>query len=557
MLTYLHVKNIALIEEMEVDFAPGLNIMTGETGAGKSIIIGSMDAVLGGKASKESIGSYGEEALLELVFKTRSQALSQLLESLEIPFDGELVVTRKMHRNGRSVFRVNGEMLSQKPVRRIAEQIVDIHSQQEHQSLLDKGNHIRLLDRFLGAEGAGPLAAMEEAYRELQKLQKSVDLEMLDDEKRKREISFLAFEISELEEAALTPGEDKRLEERHRFVGHVQKIRESLSQASRLLLDGSLCQENLVQAMKQLEQVRGYAPEVENLARSLGEIDGLLTDFGRELHHYLDGVEVDEQELHALETRIDLVNLMKTKYGNTLEQILENLEEKKAAYEKLLHFEENLMATRKAIKAAEGRCRSIGEELSALRRQGAKRLAAEIGEALSSLNFKHAQFQVAIRKRPELGRLGVDDVEFMVSLNQGEDPKPLVKVASGGEVSRIMLALKSILAVCDEIETLVFDEIDIGISGMTAQKVGEKMKGLSKARQILCITHLPQIAAFADAHYVIEKESSQGKTTTRMRLLDAEEEVLEVGRMLSGPEITPAVLENAREMKGRTKRRRP
>ncbi len=548
MLETLHVKNLAIISEAEVEFGPGLNILTGETGAGKSVILGGVNLALGHKASKDQIRSGAKEALAELVFSISDEKLKKELADLGYETEEDrLIFTRKLSES-RSVCKLNGEQLPASKLKEAGGYLIDIHGQQDSRFLLNKKNHLHLLDAFAGKEAEALLLAYQEAYKNYRSLKKELDENALDEEERAREISFLEFEINEIEAAALKEGEDEEIEEKFRVMSAGRQIIEALS--SVLSLTGSEgAGEMTGDALRQLSGVIRYDESLEELEKELEEIDALLGDFQRDLGRAIEEHSFSEEDFAEVEKRYDLINQLKRKYGRSIAEIQTALAEKKEDFEKLEYLQDWIEEKTAECEQAEKKALAAAEKLHELREKNALRLSKEIEKTLTELNFLQAKFEVRIEKKAELTENGQDQVSFYLSTNPGESLRPLEKVASGGELSRIMLALKSVSADRGERESLIFDEIDSGISGRTAQAVAEKLKKLSEIHQIICITHLPQIAAMADRHFLIEKKVEEDKTVSGIRLLEEEESILELARMMGGAKITPTVIENAREMK--------
>lgn len=549
MLTNLHVKNLALISELEVEFSPGLNILTGETGAGKSILIGSINLALGQKLDKGMLRRQDEPALVELIFQVDQPAVQEALLAQDIrPEDGQVIITRKMS-GGRSVSRINGETCPASAVRRIASLLLDIHGQHEHQSLLYREKQLEILDEY-GAEEIMPVRDESgRLYREYQNLRSRLKEYEMDEEQRLREISFLEFEIEEIENAALQEGEDEKLEQEYRRLLNARRITEGLTGAYQCTGGGEGAADLVGRALRELSAVQACDSQVEQLSSALKDVDTILNDFNRELSSYLAGQTFSEEQFFSTEQRLNQINHLKTKYGNTLERIREAKKEKEARLEELLHFQEKKEELGKSLKEAAQKYEKNAHKLHALRENYAKELKDKIVENLKELNFLDVVFEIAVTLQETYTPEGMDLVEYRISTNPGEPLRALAKVVSGGELSRIMLAIKTLLADRDDVGTLIFDEIDTGISGRTAQMVAEKMAVIGRSRQVLCITHLPQIAAMADAHFEIAKAVENGETRTGIRRLDHEESVRELARMLGGAKITGAVLKNAGEMK--------
>ena len=549
MLTELHVKNIGLIEETEVSFGSGLNILTGETGAGKSMLLGSVNLALGQKMSREMLRDDAKPGLVELVFAVENPAVLARLREMDVETeDGLLIITRKIQ-DGRSIFRLNGEAVTAAGVRKISSLLLDIHGQHEHQSLLYPDRQLEILDAY-GKDGlSGFLEETALLWKEYRGVKKALEEYQIDESEREREVSLLQYEIKEIEDASLQPGEDEELEKAYRKMANGKKIAEALGEVHRLTGYEEGAGDAVGKAVSELNAIADFDGQLEELARSLGDIDNLLNDFNREASGYLEDFTFSEEDFYETETRLDQINRLKSKYGSTLEEIEKYLRRQQEKLQKLENFEAEKKRLTEELCKAEDKLEKSSERLSEKRKECARSLASQIGEGLKELNFLSSDFEIAFSRTPGYGRNGYDAVEFRISTNPGEPLKPLSRVVSGGELSRIMLAIKSILADRDETETLIFDEIDTGISGRTAQKVSEKMAGIGKSHQVLCITHLAQIAAMADHHFEISKTVESNGTATHIRELDEESSVRELARILGGAEITPAVLESAREMK--------
>lgn len=550
MLQNLHVKNLALIDEADVEFEEGLNILSGETGAGKSIIIGSMNLALGEKVPREMLRENGDTALVELIFQVENKNTLQKLCEMDIePEDGMVILSRKITPQ-RAIGRINGEAVSVSKMKEAAALLIDIHGQHEHQSLLSKKKHLEILDDYAKKRLLEKKERLAAAYREYRRLREEYEHSNLNTEEQKRELSFLTYEVNEIEEANLALGEDEELETEFRRFANGKKIMEGVG-AAYAATGGEMesASELIGRAMRELGSVAQYDSQVESLAEQLSEIDNLLSDFNHEISGYMDGADFDGERFYQLEKRLDVINHLKSKYGGSIEEILESCKSKSERIRKLEDYDKYLNHLLISIKEKEEELEQLCSEVSAIRKEEAKKLTEAIRQALQELNFLDVQFTMQFLRTTDYTANGYDDAEFLISTNPGESVKSLGKVASGGELSRIMLAIKTVMAESDEIETLIFDEIDSGISGRTAQMVSEKMNVLGKNHQIICITHLPQIAAMADTHFLIEKSVRNQSTSTHMRKLSDEDSVKELARMLGGVEITDTVYQNAREMK--------
>ena len=552
MLQNLHVKNLALIDECEVEFSDGLNIMSGETGAGKSIIIGSINLALGEKVPKEMLRDNEQTAFVELIFYVENDDVLEKLKEMEIELaEGErtVILSRKIT-SQRAVGRINGEAVSVSKMKEAASLLIDIHGQHEHQSLLSKKNHLQILDEYAGSEMKELKIKLSAAYKEYRKLKEEFENSNLDTKERAKELSLLEYEANEIESANLVVGEDEELESKYRKFSNGKKIMEAVNGAYTCTGGENECASEMIgRAVRELGMASSYDEEVAQLESQLMEIDSLLSDFNHEISAYISSAEFDEESFYELEKRLDEVNHLKSKYGNTIEEILDRLENNNERIAQLNDYDTYLNKLRDSMDKKEAELRKVSEAVSQLRRDKSVSLVEAIVEALRDLNFLDVKFEMNFELLSDYTSNGIDDAQFMISTNPGEPVKPLGKIASGGELSRIMLGIKTVMAENDRIESLIFDEIDSGISGRTAQMVSEKMNALGRNHQIICITHLPQIAAMADSHFLIEKSVENSSTFSNIYKLDEESSVNELARMLGGVEITDTVIESAREMK--------
>ena len=550
MLQNLHVKNLALIDEAEVEFSNGLNILTGETGAGKSIIIGSINLALGQKVPKEMLKDNDEPALVELIFSVDDDKVREKLKEYDIEMvDNEVILSRKIS-SGKAVARINGEAVPAVVLKEISSLLIDIHGQHEHQSLLSKKKHLDILDGYAKNELGSRKQDLFIAYREYRAIKEEWEHSNVDVEERKRELSFLEYEVKEIEEAKLVVGEDEDLETEFKRFSNGRKIMEGVSRANEAVAgDGESASELIGRALREISSISAYDKDVAELEEQLAEIENLLHDFNHGLSSYISGADFDEETFYHIEKRLDVINHLKSKYGNSIEQVLEAYEEKSNRINVLNDYDTYLEKLSQDLKAKEAEVKRLCEEISVIRKAKATVLCEAIKQALTDLNFLDVVFTMEFGEPVGYSANGYDDPEFLISTNPGEPVKPLGKVASGGELSRIMLAIKTVMADADDIESLIFDEIDSGISGRTAQMVAEKMNVLGRNHQIICITHLPQIAAMADEHYLIHKSVENNATHTNICKLKYDESVQELARMLGGVEITDAVVKNAQEMK--------
>lgn len=552
MLLGLHVKNFAIIDEVELDFRDNLNILSGETGSGKSILIGSLNCALGGRVSKEMIRKDAEFAYVELYFHSEDNGVKAVFEKYELPEDdGQILISRRIMQNGRSVVKVNGEPTTQAAVKELAEYLLDVHGQHEHQSLLYKKNHLEILDRFAKKQEESVLPRLKAAYQEYSRCKKALLEEQVDENARQREISLLEYECNEIEAAALVVGEEEELQARYKVLSNQRQITEAINQVHQLTAEQDGSAAELVQhAWRSVDRIAELDERISGMRDTLSDIESMLSDFNREVSAYLSDLQdEDMEELGSVSARLDLIHHLESKYGRDEEAVLQYLAAAQEKRNKYADYDNYIAELERKKSEAEALLMQCSEELGAIRKDAAGSLAEQITDALRELNFLQVEFSIQLSKSNTYSANGNDEAEFMISLNPGETPTALAKIASGGELSRIMLGIKSVLADKDAIETLIFDEIDSGISGRTAQKVAERLSVIAKNHQVICITHLPQIAAMADSHYLIEKQSDGTKTATNVVLLPEKASTEEIARMLGGVTITDSVLQSAKEMR--------
>lgn len=552
MLEHLHIRNVALIKESEISFGDGLNILTGETGAGKSMIIDSLQFALGGRAGKDFLRHGEKQAAVEALFSVQSQALTEKLTENGIApeEDGTLLITRTLSEAGKSVCRINGSTVTVGMLKEIAEDMIDIYGQHEHQSLLNPVKHIRLLDRFCGAGFGEAMEEYKNSRQRLKDLEKQLTILIGDESQREQRMDMLLFQKEEIEAAELQEGEEDALLEQKKRLSSMERLIRLTGESVTLLYDGddrapSAC-DQLGDALAKLREAAEYDAALSPLADALADGYAAVEDCARELKREAEKQEADPEELERIEERLQLFYKLKRKYGGSIEAVLEFYEKAVQELEFLSNSSEKAAELSAKKAAEEKRLSALAETLTARRRATAEQVEEQIETALHDMEMKHARFHIQIEEKADWGADGKDKVEFLISANAGEPLKPLAKIASGGEMSRVMLALKTVLVDADEIGTFIFDEIDTGVSGRTARRVGEKMRFLGGKRQLLCITHLPQIAAMADNHFLIEKESDAGETVTRVTALDEEGAVREVARLMN--DVTETTLAAAREL---------
>lgn len=551
MLTNIHIENYALIDCLDIDINEGLNIITGETGAGKSIILGAIGAALGAKINSDVIRAGEEYSFISVSFHINDadklKALTEL-DAVDLS-DGDIIVTRKIL-PARSVFKINGVTVSAAQVRSLSSLIIDIHSQRDNLLLLKTENQLKLVDSFGDDEFRKLMDRQKSLYEEYTECNSKLANIGDDASLREREISLLQYEIKEIEEASLTVEEDEELEEKFSKMSYLEKIRRGVAESLQSLESGDVNSIDLLgKAIKSLGDAINYDKDLAQIYDALKEAESILSDASGDLYSYIENNEMDEEEFARITNRIDLYNTLKRKYNGSVKGILEALDEKIERLDTLINSDEYITKLKDRINELIDEMNQVCQSLHDKRVGIAEYLQSLIMSEMTDLNFNNVQFLIEVRKNDTFSSNGYDSVEFLISLNSGEDVKPLKNIASGGEISRIMLAIKSVIADRDITGTMIFDEIDTGISSRTAQYVAEKMHNISKSHQIICITHLPQISAMADTHFYVYKEVSDNKTITCMRELDEESQINELARFLGGSKITENVMENAKEMK--------
>ena len=549
MLLNVHVKDLALIEDVDICFGDGLNILTGETGAGKSIIIGSIGVALGAKAGKDLIRQGAEYALVELVFQVESKETLDKLKDMDIDAeDGQIIIARKIS-NGKSLIKINGQTMTASALKEIASLLIDVHGQRDYETLVHTEKHLDILDAF----ASDSVFDLKEKASTLYKEYKAINNKLLeftkDEEQRAKDLSFYEFQAKEIEDAGLVIGEDEELEVEFKKMTHGQKIAEAMGIAYEAISSDEGAATRVGVALKELSSVSNLDDDLSSIYDSLSSIDALCYDISKEMSSYMDKLDFDEERVAFVSERLDTINKLKLKHGKTINDILDKKAWLDDQIEALSNYDEAKRKLEKDMEKALQQLEEVCSELSSKRKKAALSLEKEITKALVDLNFLEVKFKADFTRAKDYTAKGFDVMEFMISTNPGEDVKPLAKIASGGELSRIMLGLKAVLAKKDAVDTLIFDEIDTGISGKTAGMVADKMSAISKEHQVISITHLPQIASHADSHYLIEKSVKDKHTFTDIRKLNNEESVNELARMLGGTVITDAALDNARELK--------
>lgn len=541
MLFQLHIKNLALIEQADLTWEPGLTVLSGETGAGKSILIDSINLALGAKMKGDMLRAGEKEGLVELIFAPDEKQREKIQE-LERDFSQELLVLSRKIYEGRSILRINDETASRTRAKSLTEILLDIHGQHEHQSLLSSDRQLEILDSYCKGDLQAPKQQLRRIYRELREIREKIS-QGIDKRQRTRELDILAFEIKELEEACIKEGEEEALEEEFRRYKNMAKISAGLEKA----LEGLESQE-LGEGIREAFEASEYDKVLYPIRENLTTVESLVFDATRQIRSYLEGLDYDEGHLDAITERLDEIRHIKAKYSKDVKKILGILQEKRKRQAFLQEYEARYEEWKTQAGALEREALEQAKTISQIRREAAGVLREKILQELEDLNFLGVEFEIRLERKEKLGPEGFDEAAFFISTNPGNPMKPLKNVASGGELSRIMLALKTVFADSDDIGTLIFDEIDTGISGKTAAKVGEKLYRIARNRQVFCISHLPQIAVMADQHLFLSKSTDGLTTRTNIKVLDREGRIGEIARLMGGSRISEGILASAREM---------
>jgi DNA repair protein RecN (Recombination protein N) len=556
MLVELHVTNFALIDRLDLTFGAGLNILTGETGAGKSIIIDALGLALGGRAGADLVRTGAAKATVEAVFDLAHAPDEVRRRLADAGLDGEdeedtLLVTRELARaGGKSQCRINGRLMPVAILKEIAEGLVDVHGQHEHQSLLAADRHVDILDNWGGKDALALRQSVAALFTEANALKREREQLRTDARERARMLDLYRFQQEELEGAKLRPGEEEELAADRSRLANSEKLSAAAGDAYATLSGaerGAGALDALNAALAAVEHAAALDENLSPLAETLGSAVSYAEDAARELRVYQESVEFNPERLEEIESRLDLIRTLKRKYGETLEEIIAYGEELTAKLDALENSEAREEELTAAIAKSEEKLNAAAARLTKARRKASENFAAGIARELADLGMAATQFEVSIEPQPTTSK-GADRVEFLLSPNPGEPLRPLAKIASGGEMSRIMLAMKSVLARTGAIPTMIFDEIDVGVGGRTAQTIGDKLEALAQGAQIMCITHLPQIASRAGTHFFIEKQVHEGRTTVSVAPLDSEGRIEEIARMLGGSRRSEAVVQHAREM---------
>ena len=539
MISTLHIKNIGIIEDLVLNLNNGLNILTGETGAGKTLIIDSLQIVTGGRFSKEMIRRGEQFSFVEL---------SIYLPEHRSALDGNIIISREIHSNGRNSCKINGRLVTVNELKFFMKNLIDIHGQTDNQTLLDANTHILYLDNFIGEEILPIKMKYKELYNKYNELKNELKENFGDDKEKQRKLDLLRYQLNEIEAADLKPGEDIELEQIMERMLNVEKIQNNLSDAENEV--GEISIDSVSNAIRDFEKIERLDNKYEGTLNSLKSIYYDLQELARDIKLFKEEMEFDEEERQRIEQRIDMIRDLKRKYGNDIEEILKYKSEIEEEKERIENSETYILKLKEELNQKTSEMNEIAKEMNKIRNKYAIILENKINEQLIELEMKNAKFKVNINTNNEESfyQEGKDKVEFYISTNIGEESKPLIKIASGGEMSRIMLAIKNVLADVDEVPIMIFDEIDTGISGKAAKSVGEKLKQISKKHQVICITHQANIAARGDYNYYISKKVDDGRTITNIRQLTEEETINEIARIASG-DYSKVAIEHARQLR--------
>ena len=554
MLLELTIKNIALIESLRVEFAQGFNVLTGETGAGKSIVVDSINLALGGRADRDLIRTGADKASVQALFdiSNNPKALDFIREQDIEAEDGMIAIRRELSREGRNICRVQDVVVPLATLKQLTTQLMDIHGQHEHQALMNPARHLDFLDAFGGDAHAAALHEVQILHAARGKIASQLKRLMNDVSEKERLFDMLSFQVQEIAAAKLKSGEEEKLKKKLSVLENSEKIRQGVEAAYTLVYQGDgrapSAQEGLLRSAEAMDRIASLDERYGALAGRLRELYYGAQDVGYELQALMDDLDFEPELLDKIAGRLDLIGRLERKYGPTLEEVIAFGQSAESRLNELKRGDESIAELKKQYKEADGRLRTACGELTALRKASAEKLARAICEQLKDLGMGKTRFEVRIEPEPKPTASGMDRVEFMISPNPGEPMKPLANIASGGEISRVMLALKAISVDAEGVDAMVFDEIDTGVSGRMAQVVGEKMCLIARNRQVLSITHLPQIAALGDAHFLVEKVAGEDRTDTHVRLLDDEGRVHELARLVGGAEETQSSLSHAANM---------
>ena len=539
MITTLHIKNIGIIEDITIDFNKGLNVLTGETGAGKTLIIDSLQIISGGRFSKEMIRKGEKESYVELcIFEPQS----------EIAIDGNIIISREININGKNMCKINGRMVTVNELKEFMKKFIEIHGQNDNQNLLENKQHLNYLDGFIGEKIANQKQKYLELYKRYCEIKQELKENYGDEKEKQRKLDLLQYQIKEIKQADLKIDEEEKLEEKRKIIANAEKITKNLQEADSLISEGGI--DSISMAIRALEKIENIDNKYEKISTNLKSIYYELQELARDITSHQNDMGFDEEERNIIEERLDLIFSLKRKYGNTIEEILKYKEEIEKEVEYIENLENHNSKLKKEQEEIENKMNELSKQMHEIRIENALILSKQINKELEDLEMKNAKINVKVTLEKEFRKTGKDNVIFYIATNQGEEEKELSKIASGGEMSRIMLAIKKVLSQTDKTPILVFDEIDTGISGKAANSVANKLKDIANSHQVMCISHLPNIAAMADFNYFISKKVSGERTKTQVKLLEEKEVIKEIARISSG-EINEISLQYANELRNK------
>lgn len=539
MITTLHIKNIGIIEDLSIDLNKGLNILTGETGAGKTLIIDSLQIISGGRFSKEMIRKGETNSFVELCMYEPESEKSE---------EGNIIISREINANGKNMCKINGRMATVNELKEFMSNFIEIHGQNDNQNLLDNRKHITYLDNFSGEKLQKNKEEYEKLYEERNQIKQELKDNFGDEKEKQRKLDLLQYQVNEIEEAKLKLEEETELEEKRKIMSNAEKISDNLNEADNLISENSI--DTISMAIRALEKIENIDEKYEKVSGSLKTIYYELQELSRDISSYTKDIYFDEEERNYIEERLNLIYSLKRKYGNSIEEIIKYSEETKKEIAHIENLEEYNNKLRKRQKEIENQMDELAKQMNQIRQENARSLSKQINQELIDLEMKNAKINIHIDYKEEYYKTGKDVVTFYIATNVGENEKELSKIASGGEMSRIMLAIKKVLAETDKMPVLVFDEIDTGISGKAANSVAKKLKAIAEEHQVMCISHLPNIAAVADHNYFISKNVKQERTSTQIRLLKENEVIEEIARISSG-EVNEVTLKYATELRNK------
>ncbi|BDR75786.1 DNA repair protein RecN [Clostridium tetani] len=552
MLLQLNIKNFALIEELSISFERGFNVLSGETGAGKSIIIDAINYVLGGKFNKELIRTGENKTFVEAIFTLENEMSKEELIDQNIEYEDWIIVSRESFQSGKSITKVNGRSILISQLKKITETLLDIHGQHENQNLLDSSNHINYLDYFQEKKIKKPLKEYNLIYEKIKDIEKKIKELSGQNSDREKIVDFLKFQIEEINGANLKEEEEKKLEEKFKLLSNSEKFTKVLNYSYEVLKNGEENGNSVIDTLdlviRELASIEKDMNHIEKVNKSLENIYYVLEENINEIRNLKDNIYYDEEELNIINSRLYQIGALKKKYAPTIFEILEYKDKLEKQYEELVHSEKIIEELNKKRTILIKDIKKIALELHAIREEGAIDLEQKVKKELDYIGLEKSTFRVSVELREEFKEQGMDGVQFLISTNPGEPLKPLEKIVSGGELSRIMLALKTVFVDKDKIPSVIFDEIDTGISGRVAQSVAEKMYSISQKHQVFCVTHLPQISCFSDTHYLVSKKVKENKTYTIIEKLDSSGKNEELAKMIGGSEVTDLTLKHAEEM---------